>query len=101
MSETAHVIHTQKRRHPMSTELSSDTLLRICGEFLEMPGLQLTERQAQRLWGLEPGVCHAMLEELVTLGFLCHRARDTYARTSDGPFALPQPAATAGRMLVS
>jgi len=36
-------------------------LNRIKGEFLEMPGLQLTEWQAQRLWGLERSQCDAVL----------------------------------------
>lgn len=74
----------------MSNDPSPDTLLRICGEFLEMPGLQLTCRQAQRLWGLEPEVCASLLDELVQAGFLYHRA-GTYARISDGRFSLPRP----------
>jgi hypothetical protein len=66
-------------------------LHRVCCEFLEMPGLQLTRRQAQRLWGLEEGVCVQLLEWLVEARFLCRRARDSYARLTDGPVALPRP----------
>jgi hypothetical protein len=70
----------------MSTTLLFDdqTLRRICGEFLEMPGLQLTSRQAQRLWGLDEGVCAGLLESLVEAKFLCRRGHDSYARLTDG-----------------
>lgn len=50
-------------------------LLRIRGEFLEMPGLSLTPEQAHRLWALEREVCDRLLTELVTEGFLA-RGRD-------------------------
>ena len=57
------------------TPLQDDILLRIRGEFLEMPGLSLTPAQAQRLWALEREVCDGLLTELVTEGFLT-RSRD-------------------------
>jgi hypothetical protein len=50
-------------------------LQRIRGEFLEMPGLRLTEAQARRLWALDAATCSAMLAELVESGFL-YRTRD-------------------------
>lgn len=53
-------------------------LQRIQGEFIEMPGLRLTAEQAQRLWGLEQGICSALLTALVDAGFL--------VRTRDGAF---------------
>lgn len=56
----------------------TDLLQRIRGEFLEMPGLRLTARQAQRLWGLDPSACAALLEALIATGFL--------KRTGDGAF---------------
>ena len=43
---------------------------RICREFLELPGLVLTQSQAVRLFGLEPECCHAILSDLVSTGFL-------------------------------
>jgi len=46
---------------------------RVRGEFLEMPGLRLTESQAQRLWGLDATECRAVLAVLVTEGFLVVR----------------------------
>jgi hypothetical protein len=55
-----------------------DIVRRVRGEFLEMPGLRLTEPQARRLWALEPSLCNAVLTELVDNGFLL--------RTRDGAF---------------
>lgn len=55
-----------------------DIVSRVKGEFLEMPGLRLTEPQARRLWALEPSLCSAVLTELVDNGFLL--------RTRDGAF---------------
>ena len=45
-------------------------LRRIQGEFLEMPGLRLTCRQAQRLWNLDQLVCESLLAALVDVHFL-------------------------------
>jgi hypothetical protein len=55
-----------------------DVLRRVKGEFLEMPGLRLTEPQARRLWGLDAASCGALLETLVEANFLF--------RTRDGAF---------------
>ena len=37
-------------------------LQRVQGEFLEMPGLQLTQPQARRLWGLDSVSCEALVD---------------------------------------
>ena len=58
--------------------LREDIIRRVQGEFLEMPGLRLTEPQARRLWALEPSLCNAVLTELVENGFLL--------QTRDGAF---------------
>jgi hypothetical protein len=55
-----------------------EVLLRVKGEFLEMPGLRVTEAQARRLWGLDAASCQALLRELVHAKFLF--------RTRDGAF---------------
>lgn len=55
-----------------------DIVRRVRGEFMEMPGLRLTEPQVRRLWALEPSLCTAVLTELVDNGFLL--------RTRDGAF---------------
>jgi Fic family protein len=61
------------------------TLSRVCGEYLEMPGLRLTHQQAQRLWGLDEQTCKRVLSLLLESGFL-HQTRDhNYVRLSDGP----------------
>jgi hypothetical protein len=66
-----------------------DIVRRIRGEFLEMPGLRLTARQAQRLFGLDATTCDEVLAELLQSGFL--------ARTVNGMFRLAQ----AGDQVVS
>jgi hypothetical protein len=43
---------------------------RIRGEFREMPGLQLTPAQAQRLFGLDPAACRRVIDALVETSFL-------------------------------
>jgi hypothetical protein len=53
---------------------------RVRGEYLEMPGLSLTERQAQRLWHLEPEACRLLLKALVESGFLRQTPRGGYVR---------------------
>jgi hypothetical protein len=51
---------------------------RVRSEYMEMPGLKLTEDQARRLWGLDEPTCAALLASLVETGFLI--------RTRDGKF---------------
>jgi len=43
---------------------------RVRGEFIEMPGLQLTMDQAARLWGLDPAICRDVIEVLIRSNFL-------------------------------
>jgi hypothetical protein len=63
---------------PEPVRRTDEVLRRIQGEFLEMPGLRLTEAQARRLWGLDEAACAALLDALVDTGFLF--------RTRDGAF---------------
>jgi hypothetical protein len=58
----------------------TDWLQIIRGEFQEVPGLQLTKRQVQRLWGLDPHTCDALLEALVEARFLRRTPSGSYAR---------------------
>ena len=51
---------------------------RVQGEFLEMPGLCLTQPQACRLWGLDRDTCGMVLSRLVDSKFL--------KRTREGGF---------------
>jgi hypothetical protein len=51
--------------------MSSSALIdRVRGEFLEMPGLQLTMPQAARLWGLDLTACNMVVHALVESAFL-------------------------------
>lgn len=56
----------------------TDIIRRIRGEYLEMPGLSLTLPQAQRLWGLDQGFCHDLLNTLVETGFLARTERGAF-----------------------
>ena len=63
---------------PERTRYTDEVLRRVQGEFLEMPGLRLTTRQARRLWGLDAASCDALLGALVDANFLF--------KTRDGAF---------------
>jgi hypothetical protein len=64
---------------------TDDLLRRVCGEFLEMPGLRLRREQAQRLWGLDGPTCSEILDALVQSGFLRRLADGTYGRVTEDP----------------
>jgi hypothetical protein len=80
--------------------LDEQLIRRIYDEFVEMPGLQLTARQAQRLFGLTEHVCSALLASLVDRKFLVLRSDGRYARVSDGPVLPPNPVFHGLRALV-
>jgi hypothetical protein len=65
---------------PPRVRLREDIIDRVRGEFLEMPGLRLTEPQARRLWALEPSLCSAVLTELVDNGFLLRTREGAFVR---------------------
>jgi hypothetical protein len=63
----------------MKREESVERLVRrLKSEFLEMPGLKLTEAQARRLWALDAASCAHVLDNLVKSNFLF--------KTRDGAF---------------
>ena len=64
---------------------NDDVVRRVQGEFLEMPGLRLTQAQAGRLWGLDAASCQVLLDTLVDAKFLF--------RTRDGAFMRVEHAA--------
>jgi hypothetical protein len=70
---------------PEQIRATEETLRRVQGEFLEMPGLRLTEAQARRLWNLDADSCGALLGALVDAKFLF--------RTRDGAFMRVERAA--------
>ena len=60
-------------------DMSVTELLRVVqAEYMEMPGLDLTKPQAQRLWGLNPFTCDALLDALVAAQFLRCNHRGAY-----------------------
>lgn len=62
------------------------TALRLVqSDFLEVPGLLLTQAQASRLWVLEPGLCEAVLNALVETRFLMKTERAGFARAQESP----------------
>jgi hypothetical protein len=63
------------------TRASEALLSRVCAEFIEMPGLQLTFEQARRLWGVDPAVCRQVIDDLVSRGFLRRTASGSVMRT--------------------
>jgi hypothetical protein len=79
---------------PRSSVMPSDDRLvvRIRGEYEEMPGLRLNLAQACRLWQLDGTTCLALLDQLVVEHFL-HRTHDgAYVAF---PGARPKPAKAA------
>jgi len=61
----------------------AELIMRVQGEYREMPGLKLTEVQAQRLWGLDDRTCALVLSALVEEQFLRRTPAGTYLRMSD------------------
>lgn len=71
----------------MAKQQLDDTLRRVRGEYIEMPGLRLTAAQAQRLWGLDRAACDMLLGALVDSKFLFQTRdgafmRSEYARSA-------------------
>jgi hypothetical protein len=76
--------------HDLPAVLSEQLLQRICAEYVEMPGLRLSRKQAKRLWGLDEEACGQILEFLVKIRFLKLAGPDTYGRLTDGPVVFPR-----------
>jgi len=88
------------------TPVANDLLNRAKQEYVEMPGLVLTIRQASRLWNLDAGVCATVLSTLLREGFLSQTRDGAYIRRGSqypcfrsnepdaplhGPPAIPNP----------
>jgi hypothetical protein len=62
----------------------SEEILRIIeGEFLEMPGMRLTEAQFQRLWTLAPTEYLDVTAALIDRGVIARDAGGRYCRRTD------------------
>jgi DNA-binding IclR family transcriptional regulator len=57
-------------------------LRRVRDEFVEMPGLSLTEGQASRLWQVDRQTTADLLRQLVEARFLARTGAGHYRRTS-------------------
>ena len=66
------------------TPVANDLLNRAKQEYVEMPGLVLTIRQASRLWNLDAGVCHSLLSTLLREEFLSQTRDGAYLRRGSG-----------------
>jgi hypothetical protein len=64
-------------------------LRRIRSEYLERPGLRLTRRHAQRLWGLDEHTCAQLLDSLTETKFLRRTGDGLYSRLTEGALAAP------------
>jgi hypothetical protein len=71
---------------PMSPTQTTvaDWLQIIRGEFAEVPGLHLTRKQFQRLWGLDGETCNTLLDVLVDQKFLRQTPDEGYVRANIG-----------------
>jgi hypothetical protein len=66
------------------SQAAIDTWLRLIrAEYLEMPGMQLTKPQIRRLWCLDEDACDALVDALVSSGFLRQTPRGAYALDRD------------------
>ena len=71
-----------ERRIPLSSQprAVATLLRRIQSEYREMPGLKLTEAQAQRLWDIDGRTCRLVLTTLLEQRFLKRTPGGTYVR---------------------
>jgi hypothetical protein len=60
-----------------------DVLLRVQGEYRDMPGLKLTDAQAQRLLGIDCDTCAVVLSTLIKKRFLRRIGNGLYVRAWD------------------
>jgi hypothetical protein len=84
--ETA--VSTFRSREPVETMIAAqqtiaDWLHLIRSEYLEIPGLNLTRQQVQRLWSLDAATCDALLDALLAGKFLKLTDHGAYVR-ADG-----------------
>jgi len=64
----------------METPQILETLVRMQTEWIEMPQMKVTRRQAQRLWSLSNEVCETAFATLIRKGFLVQAPDGAYVR---------------------
>src|SRR5262245_52266932 len=67
----------------LSDVVRSEWLRRIRAEYQEVPGMNLTKAQVQRLWGLDDVTCDTLLDDLVKAGFLRRTRTQGYVRADN------------------
>jgi len=77
---------SQTARHDDRRAISAlhQLLVRVEGEYREMPGLSLTLAQAGRLWGLDHSTCELVLTRLIERRVLKRAVNGTYVRRRTG-----------------
>jgi hypothetical protein len=73
--------HSTVEARPAVSDDFASALTRARADYLEMPGLQLTEAQAARLWAVDAELCGRVLLALVESRFLT-RTRDSFMRVA-------------------
>jgi hypothetical protein len=63
-------------------------LVSIQTEYIEMPGLKLSLRQAQRLFDLPAEICNDALTILLTAGFLAESKDGSFVRRGGVPLSI-------------
>ena len=62
----------------------------VRADYDEMPGMQLTLKQAQRLWSVEAETCQELLDSLIETRYLVRTPDGKYCRADciDGAYSL-------------
>lgn len=64
--------------------LLESLVVRVRGEYFEMPGLCVTFAQARRLWQLDAPTCEMLLDRLLREGFLSKTETGCYIAAATG-----------------
>ena len=73
------------RVRPLGNDRTARACMRLIrAEYVEMPGLSLTEPQVERLWSLTSDLAETLLEELERVHFLRLTKNGTYVRADLG-----------------
>ena len=67
-------------RKDIETPPILETLVKMQTEWIEMPQLKITRRQAQRLWSMSDEVCETAFATLIRKGFLVQAPDGAYVR---------------------
>lgn len=70
------------------TAINTDTSIQdwlqlMRAEYNEIPGLHLTKKQVQRLWGLDDVMCDTLLDALMDVSFLTRTGDGAYVRSDN------------------